>query len=101
MRSSDARAQVTSGATIGTVPSADNTLSPVWNATALANVTASSLEAQLRVELWDEHTAFDEHIGICTIAPSDADFDGALHTANCPAAAGDVGFSLDYRLEAR
>jgi hypothetical protein len=97
----DAFGSVTSGATTGSVPSVADTLDPVWNATALANVTAGSLKAQLRVELWDEDAAFDDHVGVCTIALTGPEFDGALHTAVCPAAAGDVAFRLDYRLKAR
>ena len=78
-----------------------STLLPrVWNATLLTNLTAAALKASLRVDVSDSDVAFNDVIGGCAIALAGSEFDGALHTVNCPAAAGGVAFSLDYRLKA-
>jgi hypothetical protein len=98
----DPFAQATSGATVGaTTAGKANTLNAVWNANVLENVSATSLKAQLKIELWDDDTVFHDHVGICLVAVTDASFDGTLKTASCPpAASGDAAFTVDYRLKA-
>ena len=97
----DAFVKATSGGANGTSPNRRDTLTPIWNATLLTGLTTSALKASLEVEVWDADIAFHDRIGGCTIALKGLEFDGALHTANCPATAGAVALSLDYRLKAR
>ena len=97
----DVYANATSGATTGAVPFVSDTLNPVWNATALANVTATQLKTEVKLDLWDDDVAFDDHVGLCSVKLNDASFDGVLHTMMCPAAGMDVAFTVDYRLKAR
>jgi hypothetical protein len=96
----DALVVATSGAATGTSPNRPDTLTPIWNATLLSNLTATALKASLRVDLTDADVAFNDVIGGCAITLQSTDFDGALHTVNCPAAAGGVALSVDYRVKA-
>jgi hypothetical protein len=96
----DPFARATSGATTGTsTPTRGDTLNPSWTLNVLEGVSAVALKAQLKIELWDDDAIFDDHVGICTVALTDASFDGNLKTASCPAAGDDVAFTLDYRLK--
>jgi hypothetical protein len=90
----------TSGAVTGTSPSRPDTLSPVWNATLLTSLTANALKTSLRIDVSDSDLAFNDVVGGCAITLNGSEFDGALHTVNCPASATGVAFSLDYRLVA-
>ena len=96
----DAYVKATSGASTGTSPNRPDTLAPIWNATLLTGLTASALKASLRVELWDADIVFDDPIGGCTIPLKGPEFDGALHTVDCPATPDGVALRLDYRLKA-
>jgi hypothetical protein len=48
----------------------------------------------------DSDTVFDALMGGCPITLTGAEFDGALHTVNCPQTASAVALSLDFRLKA-
>ncbi|HSO40844.1 MAG TPA: C2 domain-containing protein [Labilithrix sp.] len=96
----DAYVKATSGAATGSSPNRPDTLTPLWNATLLSGLTAAALKSSLRVDLSDADVAFDDVIGGCAVPLNGSEFDGALHTVNCPAAAGGVALSLDYRLKA-
>ena len=96
----DPLVKATSGAATGTSPNNPNTLTPVWNATLLTNLTSAALKASLRVDVSDADVAFDDVVGGCAIPLNGTEFDGALHTVNCAASATGVAFALDYRLKA-
>ena len=97
----DPYADATSGATTGSVPYISDTLTPTWSATILSNVSATQLKSQLSIHLLDYDIAFNDSIGTCNIAVSDAFFDGTLRTAMCPASsASEVAFTLSYRIKA-
>jgi hypothetical protein len=96
----DPLVKATSGAVSGTSPNRPDTLAPVWNATLLTALTANALKGSLRVDVSDSDVAFDDVVGGCAITLNGTEFDGALHTVNCPATATGVAFSLDYRLKA-
>lgn len=98
----DPFARATTGSIVGTTtaPKTD-TLKPTWNANVLEDVSASALKSHLKVEVWDDDPAFDDHVGICLVTITDASFDGKLKSVKCPpAASGDVEFTIDYRLKA-
>ncbi|MBS2013726.1 MAG: hypothetical protein JST00_12615 [Deltaproteobacteria bacterium] len=97
----DPLVKATSGSLSGTSPSRTDTLAPVWNATLLSGVTAAALKSSLRVDVSDVDVAFNDPVGGCAVTLSNADFDGAPHTVNCPASGSGVAFSLVYRLLAR
>lgn len=96
----DPLVKATSGAVMSTSAFRPDTLSPVWNETLLSNYTATALKASLRIDVSDSDVAFNDVVGGCAITLNGSEFDGAVHTANCPATAGAVAFSFVYRLKA-
>lgn len=92
--------KATSGAAAGETTYAPDTLSPQWNKVVLSGLSASALQANLKIELFDSDTAFDDVIGGCAVTLTGAEFDGALYTASCPASATGVALTVSYRLKA-
>ena len=91
---------VTSGAVNASSTNKSDTLTPTWNEKVITNLTANALKASLRIDVTDADVAFNDVVGGCAIALNGTEFDGALHTANCPTSATGVAFSLVYRLVA-
>jgi hypothetical protein len=91
---------VTSGAVTASSANKSDTLTPTWNEKVITNLTANALKASLRVDVTDSDVAFNDVVGGCAIALNGTEFDGALHTVNCPASGTGVAFSLVYRLVA-
>ena len=92
--------KATSGAAAGQTSYASDTLTPVWNTTILIGLSVNALKADLKLEMSDSDTAFDDLVGGCAVKLTGAEFDGALHTVACPASATGVALSIDYRLRA-
>ncbi len=92
--------KVTSGAVSFTSASRPDTLSPVWSIATVTNLTVTALKASLRIDVSDSDVAFDDVVGGCPITLTTADFDGAIHSVNCPATATGVAFTFVYRLAA-
>ena len=91
---------VTSGAVTASSANKSDTLTPAWNEKVITNLTSGALKASLRIDVTDADVAFNDVVGGCAITLNGTEFDGALHTANCPASATGVAFSFVYRLVA-
>jgi hypothetical protein len=96
----DPLAVAKSGGVVLQTGSTPDTLTPLWSELVFPNQTASAFKASLHIDILDSDVAFNDVIGGCDVALTGSEFDGALHTVNCPASATGVAFSFVYRFDA-